>query len=526
MTRKALAANYGASPKDIAKVVKVLRKHGLKKIYARPATRTVRFRGTVAQLESVFQTKLFNYAHKEGNYRGRVGALHVPNEIKNEVDAVFGLDNRRVARQRPRGMAGRLQSKKAIFPSSWYTPGQLAAHYNFPPGDGKGQTLALLEFGGGYFPSDLRKFCKMLGLAVPKVMPISVDGTSTSTRDGSEVEVMLDLEVIAGVCPKASVIVYFAEWTEQGWITALDSAIHDRKHSPTVISISWGNAEDTDIWTRQAIDQINETLKEAAYLGITVCAAAGDDGSSDGVSDGHAHVDFPGSSPYVLSVGGTTIVAGSVLKSDIVWKEGDGLRSHNGGSTGGGVSAVFRRPRWQKKIRIQSVNPKAIVGRCVPDVSANADWIASPYLLVIDGKVQPNGGTSAASPLWASLVALINAQSSRNTRLGYFTPILYETLNPRNSKTVAALGCTDVAVGNNSTDKIGGYAAGSGYDAASGWGTPNGLRLMMSCSHKTEKSTGKIHSKRISAAECSRWNVRRSRLPDFTVTPRSPRQRH
>jgi len=479
MTRQALAAKYGASAKDIAKVVKVFGSYSLKKVSANAATRTVQLRGTVAELEAAFHTKLFNYAHEDGPYRGRVGAVHVPAAVQRVVEAVFGLDDRRVARRRWKQARSKNRLAKNAILATWYTSGRLAAHYNFPAGDGHGQTVGLLEFGGGYFSSDLKKFCKFVGVAAPKVIPLSVDGTSTSKRDGDEAEVMLDVEVVAGVCPRATIVVYFAQWTEQGWIEALDTVMQDKKNDPSVLSVSWGNAEDTDIWTDQAIVQINEILKEAAYLAITVCVAAGDDGSSDAVTDGLAHVDFPGSSPYVLSVGGTTIPIRGNTGPDIVWKEGDGLRSHKGGSTGGGVSAVIPRPEWQKSVTVNSVNPGTIVGRCVPDVAANADWNVSPYLLVVDAEPQPNGGTSAASPLWAALIARINAKRAADKRIGYLTPVLYQRSDQGNSRTVGALGCTDVISGDNTTDKIGGYSAGPGYDAASGWGTPNGKKLLM-----------------------------------------------
>jgi kumamolisin len=478
MTRRVLATGYGASARDIAKVVKVFGSFSLKKLTADAATRTVELRGTAANLEDAFHTRLFNYEHKDGSYRGRVGALHVPPAVKNIVEAVFGLDNRRVARRRRQATraVGRL-SKKSVL-DAWYSPSQLAKHYNFPDGNGSTQTLGLLEFGGGYFPSDLKKFCKLVGVAAPKIMPISVDGTSTSKRDGDEAEVMLDVEVMAGICPRATIVIYFAEWTERGWISALDAMLQDEKNDPSVVSISWGNAENTEIWTNQAIAQINEALKQAAYLGVTVCVAAGDDGSSDAVRDGLAHVDFPSSSPYALSIGGTTIPAKNKAEPDIVWKEGNGLRAHGGGSTGGGVSAVFPRPNWQRVINIKSVNPGAIVGRCVPDVAANADWTKSPYLLVVDGKPQPNGGTSAASPLWAALIARINAKRPLGKRIGYFTPVLYQRRTGRSRKSTGAVGCIDVQSGNNATDHVGGYVAVRGYDAASGWGTPDGKKLL------------------------------------------------
>lgn len=487
MPREELATTYGASKQDIEKVIRVFGKFGLKaepeRDDVREATRTVKFSGMASKIEAAFLVQLFNYAHPDGGYRGRVGSLHVPVEVQNIVEGVFGLDNRRVARRR-RQPINHASSPKALskIPSAWYKSAELARHYNFPSGDGSGQTVGILEFGGGYFPDDLKEYCKLANVPVPSINAISVDGTSTSARDGAEGEVMLDIEVVAGVCPKATIAVYFAEFTERGWIAAIDAAVQDHANNPSVISVSWGYAEDAFIWTKQAMKQVNETLQEAAHLGVTVCIAAGDDGSSDAEKGGHAHADFPASSPYVLAVGGTTIPKKGGTQPDIVWFEGNGLRPQqqtdpDGGSTGGGVSAIFPRPAWQSAITIKSVNVGAIVGRVIPDLAANADWDASPYLLVVDGGAQPNGGTSAATPLVAALIALINAKLPTGKRVGYLTPVLYQK-NKKSKATIGAISCTDVVTGNNSTAIAGGYSAGAGYDAASGWGTPNGTNLL------------------------------------------------
>jgi len=489
MSRKELGETYGASKEDIDKVVQVFGRHGLQPVDTNPATRTVRLRGTIADMEEAFQVRLFSYAHEDGAYRGRVGAVHVPMEVKDIVQGVFGLDNRRVARRRRQPAQNDAHMHLASASSAWYISSQLAKHYNFPAGDGTGHTVGLLEFGGGYFSDDLKTFCSMAKIETPpKVTAISTDGTPTNSRDGAEGEVMLDVEVVAGICPRANIAVYFAHWSEQGWITALDAAVHDDKNDPGVLSVSWGYAEDADIWTRQAMHQVNETLQEAAKVGVTVCIAAGDDGSSDAITDGHAHVDYPSSSPYVVAVGGTTIPPKGTNHQDIVWKEGDGLRADNGGSTGGGVSVIFPRPDWQKSINIKSVNPGSILGRCIPDLAANADWIASPYLLVVDGGAQPNGGTSAASPLIAALFTLINAKLPQGKRVGYVTPLLYQSVQG-STKTVGAEGCTDIVSGSNTTDPIGGYHAGPGYDCASGWGAPDGTKLEQAIRSFLEKSS-------------------------------------
>jgi len=475
ITRADLSNEYGASQADIDKVIETFRKYDLEIVESDPGTRTVRLRGSISAMENAFQVKLFNYSHDTHSYRGRVGPVHVPVACKDIAEGVFGLDNRQVAHRKQVGSHRNPQFSSVQ--SSWYLPNELAKHYNFPDGDGAGQAVALLEFGGGYFEDDLKQFCDLANISTPpKVIPISVDGISTNSNDDATGEVMLDIEVVAGVCPKSNIVVYFARWGEQGWLRALDSAIHDQRNDPGVISISWGYAEDVDIWTRQAMNQVNEALAEAARIGVTVCVATGDDGSSDGEPDGHAHTDFPSSSPYVLAVGGTAIPSKGSTQPDIVWMEGSGIRRTVGGSTGGGVSAVFSRPEWQKDITIESVNPGAIIGRCIPDLAANADANASPYTIVVGGQAHGYGGTSASSPLVAGLLTLINASRPPSKRVGYLTPILYQN-NDSGSTTVGQSVCTDVQSGNNNTDQLGGYDAGLGYDAASGWGTPDGRKL-------------------------------------------------
>jgi kumamolisin len=186
MKRKTLARNYGAAAKDIARIKKAFKKGGLRSGSADRAARTVRLRGTVAQLEATFQTRLFEYAHPDGDYRGRVGALHVPSGVRNIVEGVFGLDSRRVARRRHQPSRVRSRTLTSPVPAPWYAPQDLAKRYNFPEGDGANQTVAILEFGGGYFPKDLEKFCDLVGVLPPNVRTVSIDDTSTANRDGNE----------------------------------------------------------------------------------------------------------------------------------------------------------------------------------------------------------------------------------------------------------------------------------------------------------------------------------------------------
>ena len=478
LTRAGLAADYGASPADLEKVRTVLTGAGLTILREDPARCSVQAGGPVNVVEQVFNIKLFHYSHEGETFRGRRGDLQIPAELDGIVTGVFGLDNRRMVKKR-KSLRRNVHLSAAAAPAtsrSWFFPAELATIYAFPAGDGKGQTVGILEFGGGYFEDDLATFCQDAGISQPTVKAISVNNTPTNQRDGAEGEVMLDVEVIAGVCPAASIVVYFSTFDENGWVNAIDTAVHDETNPLTVLSVSWGYAEDAaGAWTDSALDTISDTLKAATLLGVTVCVAAGDDGSDDQVGDGHAHVDFPSSCPYVLAVGGTTLkksAAGAITET--AWKDGDGLRQDNGGSTGGGVSVHFARPAWQT-VKVASVNPGAIDGRVVPDVAADAS-ANTGYWTVVDGQGGASGGTSAAAPLWASLIARINSGLASGTSLGFLTPLLYG--NDKNGAVLGTVGCRDITSGNNATASVGGYTAGKGYDAVTGWGVPIGTALL------------------------------------------------
>jgi kumamolisin len=478
MSKMAFVARHGADPLAVRKIVQTFHRYGLRLVEQDIAARTLSIRGPVAKFEAVFNVRLFQYAHPDGAYRGRVGPLYIPRELKRMVRGVFGLDNRRIARRgrvRARALVG---AAGGTGDDSWYMPADMIKRYNFPVGDGAGQNIAALEFGGGYQPDDLSAFFKAAQVAAnPNVTSLSVDGTATDLMDDDTPEVMMDVEILSGICPQASLTLYFAAPTSSGWIGALGRAIHDST-DVGVISISWGAPDDGSTWTQQDRDHIDELLKDAAKLHITVCAATGDNGSSDGCTDGHAHTDFPASSAFLLAVGGTTIPAKGTTQPDVVWKEGTGLDdgSINDGSTGGGVSNVVPRPDWQSGVNIQTVNPGGFNGRCVPDVALNADWTVSPYFTIANGSITRNGGTSAAAPLMAALVTLINGART-NSRVGFLSPQLYQLSAPGGSNTIGAMACTDVTAGDNVTAHVGGYSASKGYDAVSGWGTPDGKKL-------------------------------------------------
>ena len=409
------------------------------------------------------------------SHRYRSGSLSVPAELSGIVTAVLGLDDRPAARpqfRRPGGAAGRPMAPagtmapeaEAAVKAGPLTAVQVASFYKFPAGtDGTGQTIAIIELGGGYTASDLDSYFSGLGLATPRVTAVGVDGGSNSPGQPADGEVELDVEVAGAVAPRAAQIVYFAPNTDQGFINAISEAVHATP-TPTVVSISWGQSEDQ--WSEQSRSAMDAAFADAAALGVTVCVAAGDNGSSDDPdSAGGVHCDFPASSPHALACGGTRLagdVSSYTITSEVVWNE----LANKEGAGGGGVSDVFGLPTWQGTAGVPTVAGGYSTGRGVPDVAGNADPVTG-YLVVVDGHRQPIGGTSAVAPLWAGLIARL-AQST-GKKFGLLQPLLYAGVTPGS----AAAGFNDVTEGTN-----GAYKAVPGWDPCTGLGTPNGTELL------------------------------------------------
>ena len=390
----------------------------------------------------------------------------LPEVLSGHVQAVLGLDNRPQASPH-----FRIANPRATNIS--YTPVQVAALYGFPAGaSAAGQTIGLIELGGGYRATDLTAYFKTLGRPAPKVTAVLVDGGKNKPGDasGADGEVMLDIEVAASVAPGAAIVVYFAPNTDQGFIDAVTTAIHDTTNKPSVISISWGGPESS--WTAQASSALNAACEAAAALGVTITVACGDNGSTDGVTDGKSHVDFPASSPYVLACGGTklngTTTGTPAITSEVVWNE----LSSNEGATGGGVSNLFPLPSWQKNLHVPAPSETA-GGRGTPDVAGDADP-STGYTIRVDGETTVIGGTSAVAPLWAGLVAVANA--ANGSTAGFLNPTFYAAASSK------ANPFRDITQGNN-----GAFSAKAGWDPCCGLGSPVGNCIIAALKAKSSK---------------------------------------
>ena len=484
--RRRAPGALGAADEDIERVRSVLTGLGLSVTEVHAASRRIKVAGTIGELSDAFGTSVRMVRTHGVRHRYREGALYLPRSLDGVVEAVLGLDDRPQARPHFRAAVAA--------PPGSFTPAQVASAYQFPSGtDGTGQTVALVELGGGFSQSDLSSYFSGLGLPTPSVTAVSVDRASNNPGDtsGADVEVALDIDVVGAAAPGAAQLVYFAPNSDQGFVDAVSEAAH-ASPAPVAISISWGQSEDA--WTAQGRAALDGAIADACALGITVCVAAGDNGSSDGATDGSVHCDFPASSPHALACGGTRLVASGTgqITAETVWNDGA-----SGGAGGGGISDVFPVPSWQANAGVPSAAHGAGAGagaassaaevtdeahrrrpgtgsgsgsgsggRGVPDVAGNADP-QTGYQIMCNGKGQVVGGTSAVAPLWAALIARLAQASGK--RFGLIQPALYTGIAPG----ADVAGFNDIVSGSN-----GAYSAGPGWDACTGLGSPNGTALL------------------------------------------------
>ena len=489
LTRAQLRQQHGADATAVKLVRAFAKDYGLNisPDTPTPEHRIVKLTGTVAAMQRAFGVTLAHQTIGDKTYRVRGGSITLPSPLIGYVEAVLGLDNRpqaqphfRIAGQHGNVATRAAQAQGFASPhtavahasavNGSFTPVQVAQLYQWPANaSAKGQTIGIIELGGGYRTADLAAYFKSLNQPAPKVTAVAVDGgkNSPSNANSADGEVMLDIEVAAAVASGANVAVYFAPNTDQGFIDAVSTAVHDSTNNPSVISISWGSAEVN--WTGQAMMALDSACQSAAALGVTMTVAAGDNGSSDGATGNN--VDFPASSPHVLACGGTKLIAGnSAINSEVVWNE---LASDEG-ATGGGVSNVFPLPSWQSGASVPKPKNSA-GGRGVPDVAGDADP-STGYSIRVDGQNMVIGGTSAVAPLWAGLIAVANAQNGKSA--GLLQPAIYA------AKAKAAF--RDITSGNN-----GAFSAGPGWDACTGLGSPVAGQVIAAVKPAAAKKKGK-----------------------------------
>jgi kumamolisin len=498
LTRDDIEQHHSVAPADAARVRAFAKRFGLTYTPHIRHHATVTLTGPAQAIARAFRVNLAHFDHPNCRYLAPTNTPTIPALIEPVVEAVFGLQTRPAARRTP---------TRTPRPTTKLTLPQLADIYSFPPQtDGSGQTIGLIELGGGFRLSDIRAFCRANNLPIPRITVVELNARNSPASPAqirklldfvagrtrltpkqqqspgieaaqATVEVTMDIQILAALAPAAHIVVYFSSSDEQGFYRAITHAVHDPIHRPDILSISWGEPE-TAV-TRTWLRIVNEAFRTAARLGITVLASSGDAGALNNSPDNLPAVNFPASSPFAIACGGTTPLSQSPSREEIVWN--DELHGIPG-ATGGGVSRHFPVPAWQRNSRVP-LGPTGKRGRGVPDVAGPADPRHGAPMLIA-GTSCATAGTSAVVPLWAALVARLN--QSLGGRIGHLNPLLYHLAEThqapaahRRKRTVdlAASAHTHafkpVTRGNN-----GHYKAGRGWNPCAGHGTLHGETLL------------------------------------------------
>lgn len=513
LTARQLASLYDPGRARVQVVRDFARKNNLTVVEVSKARHDVVLRGTVSALSRAFGVTLHHFVHDGRHYRAHDEPIVLPKKLAAVALGVLGLDSIPVhKRHAALGHAGAAM-----------TATQLERHYAFPQVDASAQRIALIQFGGGFFAEDVAAFAKEQQLALPRIQIVSVKGSdgvvaknaplaaektaavAAAWKDAtsfaalfkkfgadlgdflSTFEVTMDVELSVALGAGAQVDVYFAPPGVDGWRRVIyaalghssDGGTNPRRQVPTVMSISWGDNEAT--FGASSMKVINDALVAAERMGVLVCCASGDRGTSNTYPTANTtgcqsvNVSFPASSPAVIACGGTTLVKQSSTNTfdEHAWKE-PFFQSII--ASGGGMSGVFPRPNFQSSINKQPVqgtwrapgNDAKFAGRWLPDIAANAAF-SSGVSIHVGGTDLPGGGTSAATPLCAALFARVAALTKHP--LAGLTSWLYS---------LPSVPCRDITVGDNDVCRgsLPFYEAGPGWDACTGWGTPDGSRIV------------------------------------------------
>lgn len=329
---------------------------------------------------------------------------------------------------------------------SCFTPGQIAKIYEFPPIPQDRRCIAIIEpEGSSFLQSDLEKYWNKLGL-FGKSKPIVLFSPTTNHFNTKDNNITFDIEIIGGINPNSIIYVYFAPRTNEGLYNTISKAVYNEGYKPSVISISWGVPEKK--WEKETLNSFNELFENATNRGINICCSSGDSGITDGLSSWIFNVDFPASSPFVTTCGGTTLVCpNDDYDEDTIEKYCGKVDGEIGESAGGGYSSFFSQPDYQK----------GIVNNCmrgIPDVCGNAD-IQTGWKLLINGEDKIVGGTSVVAPMFAAYLSLLGTKK-------FINPIIYANGSSFH----------DIIEGNNEN-----YSAAIGWDPATGLGSINGSQL-------------------------------------------------
>jgi len=459
---------FGAVKDEVILVADWATDHDLTVIEANINSATVKLSGTAEQYNNIFNITLQTVTANDREYITHTGSITIPTDIDAVVDLILGLDNSVSFFHNAileTTTSGPLDPNLISSP----TPVDLALAYKFPraPGgdlvQGNGACVAIIELGGGWTTQNLTSTFGRISQPNPTVVDVSVDGgVNDGGVSGDSAEVMLDIYCVGAVVPAAKIAMYFAPNSFQGFIDTIITPTNDTVNNPSVISVSWGTT-DTN-WSSTSRNAFEAALAAAVVKGITVFIAAGDYGVR-AISGGPTYtVQYPGTSPYCICAGGTVVSINNdySIASEVPW-------GTSGGSFagGGGVSGIFSVPTWQTGFNSKLYpggTVSSLTGRGIPDVSAMATGYTFYYLNSnVSGTFL---GTSATAPLLAGMMARLNQMSGG--RIGFVNADWYA---------VRTTAFNDQTSGDNHGGNTVGYMADTGWDAATGLGSPIGTEL-------------------------------------------------
>jgi uncharacterized membrane protein len=499
LTPESFAERFGASPNDIGRIVSWLGGQGFSIDEIPPGGRTILFSGSAAQVESAFHTAMHRYRIGGHPHLANAADPRIPEALAGVVAGVATLHD---FRRQP--MHTQLHAAPQFSSGGYYylAPADFAAIYDvaalYAGGiTGAGQSIAIVAR-CNIPTSDAQLFRSTFGL--PANNPtIVLNGTDPGIISEDElVEAELDSQWSGAVAPQATVDFVVSASTNTSDGVDLSAQYIVSHNLAPVMSTSFGQCE---AYMGSDLVFYNNLWQQAAAQGITALISSGDsgaagcDGGGESSASGGLAVNGLCSSPYSVCVGGTEFNEGSNPGQywsasnasnwssavgyipEVVWNES----GSNGGSGlwagGGGASAYYSKPDWQSAPGVPADGQ-----RDVPDVSLTAS-IHDGYLIVYQGSVYYVGGTSAASPSFAGLMALVNQQTG--ARQGNANTSFYALATLQGSGGLSYF--HDIVSGNNSVPGLTGFSAASGYDPASGLGSVDAAILV---NHWTDATTG------------------------------------
>jgi subtilase family serine protease len=441
LSAQQFAAEFGPTEQDYQALIQFAHENGLVVTGTHSNRVLLDVSGQASEIEKALHVKMMVYDHP---VRGR---FYAPDrepslDLEAKVLDISGLDN--FAPPRPMSL-----KKIPLEEADPYVTGSGPGGYfigkdfrdAYAPGvslSGSGEVVGLLEF-DGFYPGDVQKNAAQAGLAPVPTQTVLLDGFN-GAPGSSNIEVILDIMMASYMAPGLSKVMVYEGYTPNDVLNRMAT-----DNLAQQLSSSWGYGINT------TTEQI---FKEYIAQGQSLLQASGDSGAYENA------VMTPSDDPNLTVVGGTSLTtsgAGGPWQSETTWS-----------GSGGGVSTVYPIPSYQQGLSM-AANGGSTKMRNIPDLALTA--AIQMYLIQSNGQAVVVGGTSAAAPLWSGFVALANQQAAANARprIGFLNPLVYGI--GKGSNYSADL--NDIRSGNND-----GFSAVSGYDLATGWGSPAGQHLI------------------------------------------------